>query len=88
MPLRPQANALSQPPTRVTTYQASDTHQPPDTPQHAGPGQTPIARTTPPTKELTMRINPSDVLFLILSAFTLLAAALVLGGLAAHPFSG
>jgi len=35
-----------------------------------------------------MRLNPSDVLFLILAAFTLLAAALVAGGLAAHPFSG
>jgi hypothetical protein len=35
-----------------------------------------------------MRISPSDVLFLILSALTLLAAALVAGGLAAHPFSG
>lgn len=35
-----------------------------------------------------MRINPSDVLFLILSALTLLATALVAGGLAAHPFSG
>lgn len=34
-----------------------------------------------------MRINPSDILFLILSAATLLAAALVIGGLAAHPFS-
>lgn len=33
-----------------------------------------------------MRINPSDVLFLALSAFVLLAAALVIGGLAAHPF--
>lgn len=33
-----------------------------------------------------MRINPSDVLLLVLSAFVLLAAALVIGGLAAHPF--
>lgn len=33
-----------------------------------------------------MRISPHDVLFLVLSAFTLLAAALVIGGLAAHPF--
>lgn len=35
-----------------------------------------------------MRINPSDILFLTLSALTLLAAALVIGGLAAHPFAG
>lgn len=35
-----------------------------------------------------MRINPSDVLFVILSASTLLAAALVIGGMMAHPFAG
>ena len=35
-----------------------------------------------------MRISPSDVLFLILSASTLLAAALVVGGLMARPFAG
>lgn len=35
-----------------------------------------------------MRVNPSDVLFLVLSCLTLLAAALVTGGLAAHPFAG
>ena len=35
-----------------------------------------------------MRISPSDVLFVILSFLTLLAAALVIGGLVAHPFSG
>ena len=35
-----------------------------------------------------MRISPSDIIFLILSASTLLAAALVAGGLAARPFSG
>jgi len=35
-----------------------------------------------------MRINPSDVLFLILSAVTLLAAAFVIGGLAAPPVPG
>lgn len=35
-----------------------------------------------------MRISPSDVLLVILSTFTVLAAALVIGGLAAHPFSG
>lgn len=34
-----------------------------------------------------MRINPSDVLLLALTACTLLAAALVIGGLVAHPFS-
>lgn len=33
-----------------------------------------------------MRISPSDVLFLVLSTLVLLAAALVVGGLAAHPF--
>ena len=55
-----------------------------------GPGQTSDRThiTTASTKELTMRINPSDVLFLILSCFTLLAGALVIGGLAAHPFAG
>lgn len=35
-----------------------------------------------------MRINPSDILLLVLSACTLLAAALAAGGLAAHPFAG
>lgn len=35
-----------------------------------------------------MRINPSDILFLILSCPVLLLAAFTLGGLAAHPFSG
>lgn len=35
-----------------------------------------------------MRINPSDILFLILSTALLLMAALTLGGLAAHPFAG
>lgn len=35
-----------------------------------------------------MRINPSDVLFLVLSTFTLLAAALLVGGLMARPFTG
>ena len=34
-----------------------------------------------------MRINPSDVLFLILSAAILLLTAFTLGGLAAHPFA-
>lgn len=35
-----------------------------------------------------MRINPSDILLIILSAITLLAAAFVVGGLMAHPFAG
>lgn len=35
-----------------------------------------------------MRINPSDILLIILSAATLLAAAFVVGGLMAHPFAG
>lgn len=35
-----------------------------------------------------MRINPSDILFLILSAALFLLAALTLGGLAARPFAG
>lgn len=34
-----------------------------------------------------MRISPSDVLLVILSTLTVLAAALVIGGLAAQPFS-
>ena len=33
-----------------------------------------------------MRTSPSDTIFLVLSALTLLAAALVAGGLAACPF--
>ena len=32
--------------------------------------------------------SPSDILFVILSIALLLAAGLVLGGLAAHPFAG
>lgn len=39
-------------------------------------------------KELTMRINPSDILFIILSTGLLLLTAFTLGGLAAHPFAG
>ena len=35
-----------------------------------------------------MRTSPSDTIFLVLSCLTLLAAALVIGGLAAHPFAG
>lgn len=35
-----------------------------------------------------MRIDPSDALFAILALALLLAAGLVLGGLAAHPFAG
>ena len=46
-----------------------------------------IQPATPITKELTMRINPSDVLILAITACTLLAAALVIGGLSAHPFA-
>lgn len=33
-----------------------------------------------------MRISPSDILFVILTACLTLMAALTLGGLAAHPF--
>ena len=33
-----------------------------------------------------MRLNPSDILFLVMSSALLLLAALTLGGLAAHPF--
>lgn len=35
-----------------------------------------------------MNPSPSDVLLLVLTACTLLVAALVTGGLAAHPFAG
>lgn len=35
-----------------------------------------------------MRINPSDVLFLILSGLTMLLIAFVAGSLAACPFAG
>lgn len=35
-----------------------------------------------------MRISPSDILFAALTALTALTLALVLGGLAAHPFAG
>lgn len=34
-----------------------------------------------------MNPSPSDVLLLALTACTILAAALVIGGLAAHPFA-
>lgn len=34
-----------------------------------------------------MRITPSDILFDILALTLMLAAGLVLGGLAAHPFA-
>ena len=42
----------------------------------------------PYTKEITMRIDPSDIHFLILAALLLLLSAFTLGGLAAHPFAG
>jgi len=47
-----------------------------------------IRPATPVTKELTMRVNPSDVLLLVLAALTLLGAASCLGGLLAAPFGG
>lgn len=66
----------------ILTVHRLGMHRPPDFRQPAPPIQSPSSKGT------TMRINPSDVLFLILSCFTLLAAALVIGGLAAHPFAG
>ena len=48
------------------------------------PFTAPTATTS--TKEPAMRLDPSDVLFVILSLALLLAAGFVLGGLAAHPF--
>ena len=47
-----------------------------------------VSVSTSTTKELTMRVNPSDILFLVLSGLVLLLAAFTLGGLAAHPFAG
>ena len=47
-----------------------------------------IQPATPITKELTVRVDPSDILFAVLALTLLLAAGLVLGGLAAHPFAG
>lgn len=35
-----------------------------------------------------MRLHPRDIIFAVLTVLTLLAAALVAGGLAAHPFAG
>lgn len=35
-----------------------------------------------------MRIDPSDILFLVLATALLTATAFTLGGLAAHPFAG
>lgn len=35
---------------------------------------------------MTYRPRPSDILFVVLSSFTLLVAAFTLGGLAARPF--
>jgi len=46
---------------------------------------TTITSTAP--KELTMRINPSDILFSILTLCLTILAAFTLGGLAAHPFA-
>lgn len=43
---------------------------------------------TPSTKELAMRIDPSDILFALMALTLLLATAFTLGGLAAHPFAG
>lgn len=49
---------------------------------------TPPTSTTPTTKEITVRTDPSDTLFAVLATALLLATALTLGGLAAHPFAG
>lgn len=46
------------------------------------------ASTAASTKDPTMRIDPSDILFAALAMTLLLATALVAGGLTAHPFAG
>lgn len=66
----------------ILTAHRLGTPRPPGSRQPAPPIQSPISKGT------TVRISPSDFLFLILSCLTLLAAALVIGGLAANPFAG
>lgn len=68
--------------TRVSTPPTSTT--PTDTPTATAS----TASTTTSTKDLTMRIDPSDILFAALSLALLLLTAFTLGGLAAHPFAG
>lgn len=41
----------------------------------------------PSHEGLTMRVNPSDILFIILTLCLTVLAAFTLGGLAAHPFA-
>ena len=67
--------------THVSTPPTSTT--PSTTP---APATTTHSTITASAKELTMRINPSDILFAILSIALLLAAGFAAGGLAAHPF--
>lgn len=47
-----------------------------------------MATCTGPSQDPRRSPSPSDILFLILTGALLLASALVLGGLAAHPFAG
>lgn len=68
--------------TRVSTPPTSTT--PTATPSTTAS----TASTTTSTKDLTMRIDPSDILFAALALTLLLATALVAGGLMAHPFAG
>lgn len=58
----------------------------PGSPARPRPDLQPDPSTTTPTKELAMRIHPSDILFLTTAALLLLLTAFTLGGLAAHPF--
>lgn len=69
--------------TRVSTPPTSTT--PTATPSTTA---STASTTTTSTKDLTMRIDPSDILFAALALTLLLATALVAGGLMARPFAG
>jgi len=47
-----------------------------------------MTASTHPSQDTRPGLDPSDILFLILSGLALLLTAFTLGGLAAHPFAG
>lgn len=47
-----------------------------------------MTTSTGPSRNRPDQTDPSDILFMILCLALMLTSALVLGGLAAHPFAG
>lgn len=47
-----------------------------------------MTASTGPSQDPRPSLDPSDILFLVLSVLVLLLTGLTVGGLAAHPFAG